>query len=95
LVSIGPEELASYYGHISSKKEGENHWLPSIVNLQRVIYSDPVIRLNWEVGISKSTNTLPNITSYDLLDMVDAACKTPPNYNNAPFVGLPILSLFR
>lgn len=83
--------------HLKSRAEERvinKDWLPSVKALSILIDEDPVLRMNWQYGISQCTKTLKGKTGDDVLDMIDAACKNPPPYSNDILAGFPLNALF-
>lgn len=59
--AIGLEALLNYLPSLRNAKKNTNihpKWLPSVIAFKDLIYNDPILRMNWEFGIKKSTNTL-------------------------------------
>ena len=57
LSDINPDKLAHYYDYLSSRTDVFGYLtkilLPSVAKFNELIQSDPVLRLNWEYGISR------------------------------------------
>lgn len=69
-------------------------WLPSITNFEELVYSEPLLRLNWETGIEKSGSTLQRYSGRQVVDIMDSAVKLGPKFSHSELVGFPLNSIF-
>jgi phosphatidylserine decarboxylase len=98
LSNISENRLINYYAYLCHRRILKGYtsrdWLPSIQRFNRLIQGDPVLRMNWEYGIFQCKKKLAGKTGDDVLDMIDTACKTPPDFSNDDLVGFPINAIF-